>query len=36
MGVHVNRRGTTLVAWALAGLISALNIVLLYQQVFLR
>jgi manganese transport protein len=36
MGVHVNRRGTTLVAWALAGIISALNIVLLYQQVFLR
>jgi manganese transport protein len=32
MGVHVNRRLTTILAWACAILISALNVFLLYQQ----
>jgi manganese transport protein len=32
MGVHVNRRSTTLLAFALAALITALNIFLIYQQ----
>jgi manganese transport protein len=32
MGVHVNRRVTTLLAWACAALISGLNVFLLYQQ----
>jgi manganese transport protein len=32
MGVHVNGRGVTVVAWAVAALISALNVYLLYQQ----
>ena len=32
MGIHVNRRTTTWIAWALAALISALNVFLLYQQ----
>jgi Mn2+/Fe2+ NRAMP family transporter len=32
MGVHVNRRMTTILAWGAAGLISALNVVLLEQQ----
>ncbi len=36
MGVHVNRAATTVLAWAFAFLISALNLVLLYQQLFLR
>jgi manganese transport protein len=34
MGVHVNRRLTTVLAWACAGAISALNVFLLYQQFF--
>ena len=33
MGVHVNRRLTTVLAWACAGGISALNAFLLFQQV---
>jgi manganese transport protein len=32
MGTHVNRRTTTWIAWAIASLITALNIFLLYQQ----
>jgi manganese transport protein len=32
MGVHVNRRMTTALAWSCAGLISGLNVFLLYQQ----
>ena len=35
MGIHVNRRATTLIAWALVIIISALNIFLLYQQLFM-
>jgi manganese transport protein len=34
MGVHVNRRVTTIVAWSCAGVISGLNVFLLYQQFF--
>ena len=34
MGVHVNRRLTALVAWGCAGLIVALNLFLIYQQIF--
>ena len=34
MGVHVNRPLTTALAWGCAGLISALNVFLLYQQFF--
>ena len=34
MGVHVNRLHTTLAAFALAGLITALNVFLIYQQLF--
>jgi manganese transport protein len=34
MGVHVNRRLTTVTAFALAGLIVALNAFLIYQQLF--
>ena len=34
MGVHVNRRLTTILAWGCAGLITALNVFLLYQQLF--
>ncbi len=34
MGVHVNRRLTTILAWACAGVITALNVFLLYQQFF--
>jgi manganese transport protein len=34
MGIHVNRRATTIVAWTLAIIISALNVFLLYQQFF--
>jgi manganese transport protein len=34
MGVHVNRRLTTILAWGCAGLISALNVFLLYKQFF--
>jgi manganese transport protein len=32
MGVHVNRWTTTIVAWTVAGVITALNLFLLYQQ----
>ncbi len=32
MGVHVNRLPTTVVAWAMVALISALNVFLLYRQ----
>jgi manganese transport protein len=32
MGVHVNRAITTVLAWGCAGLITALNVFLLYQQ----
>jgi len=35
MGVHVNRRLTTILAWTCAGVISALNVFLLYQQFFM-
>jgi len=34
MGVHVNSRLTTVVAWACAACISGLNVFLLYQQFF--
>jgi manganese transport protein len=34
MGVHVNRSLTTVLAWGCAGLISALNVFLVYQQFF--
>jgi manganese transport protein len=34
MGVHVNRALTTAVAWGCAGLITALNMFLIYQQLF--
>jgi manganese transport protein len=34
MGVHVNRLHTTIAAFGLAGLITALNVFLIYQQVF--
>ncbi len=34
MGVHVNRRLTAIAAWAIAGVITALNIFLIYQQFF--
>jgi manganese transport protein len=34
MGIHVNRRLTTLIAWSCAILISALNVFLIYQQFF--
>jgi manganese transport protein len=34
MGAHVNTRFVTTIAWAVAGLISALNAYLLYQQFF--
>ncbi len=34
MGVHVNRLHTTVAAFGLAGLISALNVFLIYQQIF--
>lgn len=36
MGVHVNRRITTIVAWGCAGLISGLNVFLLFQQFFMH
>jgi manganese transport protein len=35
MGVHVNRRATTIVAWSCVLLISGLNVFLLYQQFFM-
>jgi manganese transport protein len=34
MGVHVNRRLTTVMAFAIAALITALNAFLIYQQLF--
>ena len=34
MGIHVNRRATTIIAWTLVIIISALNAFLLYQQFF--
>jgi manganese transport protein len=34
MGIHVNRRLTTVLAWSCAILICALNIFLIYQQFF--
>ena len=33
MGVHVNRLHTTIAAFSLAGLITALNVFLIYQQI---
>jgi manganese transport protein len=33
MGVHVNRRPTTVIAFALVALVSALNVFLIYQQI---
>ena len=35
MGIHVNRRLTTILAWGCAGVISLLNVFLLYQQFFM-
>jgi manganese transport protein len=35
MGIHVNRRLTSALAWSCAILISALNVFLLYQQLFM-
>jgi manganese transport protein len=35
MGVHVNRRLTTILAWGCASLISGLNVFLIYQQFFM-
>jgi len=35
MGVHVNRRATTILAWGVAALISSLNVFLLYQHFFM-
>jgi manganese transport protein len=35
MGVHVNRPLTTVLAWGCAGLITGLNLFLLYQQFFM-
>jgi manganese transport protein len=34
MGVHVNRRLTTIIAWARVILISALNVFLIYRSIF--
>ena len=34
MGVHVNRRATTIIAWTVVTIISPLNVFLLYQQFF--
>jgi manganese transport protein len=34
MGVHVNRRPTAVLAWGCVGLITLLNLFLLYQQFF--
>jgi Mn2+/Fe2+ NRAMP family transporter len=34
MGVHVNGRLTTILAWGAATLITALNLFLLYRQFF--
>jgi manganese transport protein len=35
MGVHVNRRHTTIIAWGCAILITCLNAFLIYQQFFM-
>jgi manganese transport protein len=35
MGIHVNRRLTTVLAWSCVGLITALNLFLIYQQFFM-
>src|SRR5438309_4811817 len=35
MGVHVNGALITVLAWSCAGVISALNVFLLYQQLFM-
>jgi manganese transport protein len=35
MGVHVNRRITTILAWGCAIVITGLNVFLLYQQFFM-
>ena len=35
MGIHVNRRVTTIAAWSCAIVISLLNVFLLYQQFFM-
>jgi manganese transport protein len=35
MGIHVNHRATTIIAWTLVIIISALNAFLLYQQFFM-
>ena len=34
--MHVNRPLTAVLAWGCAGVITALNVFLLYQQFFLR
>jgi manganese transport protein len=34
MGVHVNQRLTTIIAWACVSLISALNVFLIYRSIF--
>jgi manganese transport protein len=34
MGVHVNRQLTTVLGWTCAGVITALNVFLIYQQLF--
>ena len=36
MGIHVNRRATTIIAWGCAAIISSLNVFLLYQQFFMN
>jgi manganese transport protein len=36
MGIHVNRRVTTIAAWSCAVLISGLNVFLIYEQIFAR
>jgi len=35
MGIHVNRPSTTIIAWACATMIVAMNIFLIYQQFFI-
>ena len=35
MGIHVNRPMTTVIAWICASAITAMNIFLVYQQVFM-
>jgi manganese transport protein len=36
MGIHVNRRITTITAWICTIAISAINVFLIYQQFFMR